>query len=233
MADYEQNVLIRHALCGADKKLKASAMLLAYQELASEDVERRGLSKEKTWDRGMIWVMARQRFAIRRMPFYREEVRLVTWPNGILRFLYPRSYAAYALDGSLLIEGTSIWTLIDEKTRKPIMPEEYGLLVEDGSHGRPFLTPAAVHCPLFLPHKAEVEAKWSLCDPNGHMNNTKYLDVCEDLIPADFLKEHEAKGIEIDYRKEISLGQKAALSYGEKGGAYYFHSDFFNLKLSY
>lgn len=233
MGDYEKDVIIRHALCGADKRLKSSSMLLEYQEIANEDVERLGLGKEKTWDKGLLWVMARQRFLIHRMPLYREEVKFSTWPNGVIRFLYPRSYAAYAKDGSLLIEGTSIWTLIDATTRKPIIPEERGLLVEDGASGRPFEMPSSVRCPLFLPQKAELEAKWSLCDPNGHLNNAKYLDACEDLIPADFLLSHPLKGLEIDYRKEIPLGEKVTLSYGEKEGSYFFRCDSFHLRLIY
>ena len=65
------------------------------------------------------------------------------------------------------------------------------------------------------------------------MNNTKYLDVCEDLIPTDFLLDHEAKELFCDYKKEIKLGEEFELSYGLIDGSYWFVSDHFVIRIVY
>jgi len=54
-------------------------------------------------------------------------------------------------------------------------------------------------------------------DINGHMNNSKYIDETEDLLGAEYLKDHELRSLEIEYKSEIKLGQTVTLKYTQSG----------------
>ena len=56
-------------------------------------------------------------------------------------------------------------------------------------------------------------------DRNGHMNNTRYLDWVDDLLPSSFHQEHPVKGITLCYLAEAREGQQIHLSWSlQEGG---------------
>ena len=50
-------------------------------------------------------------------------------------------------------------------------------------------------------------------DRNGHMNNTKYMDWIDDLLPSAFHEEHPVKEFTVCYHSEAREGQNLALSW--------------------
>jgi len=50
-------------------------------------------------------------------------------------------------------------------------------------------------------------------DRNGHMNNTRYLDWVDDLLPADFHRGHTAQEFIICYHTEALEGQQLTLDW--------------------
>ena len=48
-------------------------------------------------------------------------------------------------------------------------------------------------------------------DRNGHMNNTRYMDWIDDLLPSDFHREHPIKEFTVCYHSEAREGQRLDL----------------------
>ena len=67
--------------------------------------------------------------------------------------------------------------------------------------------------PKVLEHHCVRPVGFSELDVNGHMNNSKYIDETEDLLGAQYLKNHELRSLEIEYKSEIKLGQIVTLKY--------------------
>jgi acyl-ACP thioesterase len=134
--------------------------------------------------------------------------------------LFPRYYE-FQHDNTTYIEGVAIWSLIKKKTRKIIFAEDYGLSLPREKTGRELPFPLQISCPKFK-KTATLLANWSNCDLNGHLNNAYYLDFVEGLIPISFLKKNEPKLLEIEYIKEIKLGEAVLVTYGKKDKDYYF-----------
>ena len=62
---------------------------------------------------------------------------------------------------------------------------------------------------------------YSYVDLNGHMNNTRYFDLAEDLIP--YAKEgRRLTRVATEFGREIRLGETFAASWGEADGRVYF-----------
>ncbi len=214
------------------RRLRLSSLLKFLQEVSIEDTENLGYPKEKTLERGLLWVIGKQRLIINRLPRYDETVEILTYPGERIPFLFPRHCKVYSASGELLVSSSAAWTLIDEKKRTMIDPERYGVLIEGESCGDevgfqfPFKS-------FNLTKNATFAAKWRDCDLNGHMNNTAYFDEAEDLIPSSFLKSHEPSFVDVAYKKEIPLGEEIALSYGEEDGVYVFSSSSFFIRLGF
>lgn len=227
---YQEKILTEH--CDPKKDLRLSSLLRLVQEASIRSVEELGYPREKTLDRGILWVVGKQRFEISRLPVYDEEIQVLTYPGKKMHLFFERHTFLSDKQGNPLVKCNAIWALIDMNKRSIVNPSAYGIdIPEDHFEGElPF--PAG-----FRMEKegegATIEAKWSVCDLNGHLNNAAYLDIVEDLIPIEFLKSHRCKAIDISYKKEIPLGEKVAIRYVYDAPFYYFESDHFSLRLEY
>ena len=218
--------------CDVNKNLRLSRLFQFLQEISIADTERLGYPREKTLDKGLLWVVGKQRVEIKRLPVYGEEIRLETWPGEKTPFLFPRHYAIYGNNEEPLVKASAVWTLISEQNRMMVNPKDHGIVIEGEARGGeiPFQFPMKSF-PLL--GRAMLKASWRDCDLNGHMNNTAYLDEAEDLIPLEYLKSHVPAAIDIAYRKEIPLGEEVEVSYGNEGGVYVFSCPSFFLRLTF
>ncbi len=232
MPDYVETIRLLSEHVTLKRTLRASVLLRFLQEASIAHTIELGYPKEKTLERGLLWVIARQQISIRRMPAYDETVTLRSWPCETMRFLFPRGYQITDEKGEVIIEGMAVWALIEEKTRKIVFPDDYGIIIPDGSAGRELAFPRGLKL-NDLPNKVTFVAPFSKCDINGHLSNTAYLDIAEDLIPLDYLKEHTLAEIVVDYKKEIRAGTEVELSYGPHGEGYAFASEYFSIAIKY
>jgi medium-chain acyl-[acyl-carrier-protein] hydrolase len=188
-------------------------MLRLFQDASIEHTEYLGYKKEKTLERGFLWVIARTSVSISRLPDYDETIRIVTWPGSMMRILYPRFYAIEDLSGNTLVTSASIWTLIDKNKRTPVRPSESNVII-NGSDTRDALP---------LPHdfKTQCElrcttrhSRYSDLDLNGHVNNIRYLEWADDLLSPQYHKDHPLRSMKINYLSEIKPDTDVTMNYG-------------------
>lgn len=232
MSDYVATFKLLSEHVTLNRTLRASILLRFLQEASIAHTIELGYPKEKTLERGLLWVIARQSISIKRMPAYDETITLRSWPCETMRFLFPRAYQIADEKGEVIIEGMAVWALIEEKTRKIVFPDDYGILIPDGSQGRELPFPRGLKLEG-LADQITFRAPFSKCDINGHLSNTAYLDIAEDLIPLDYLKKHTLSEIVVDYKKEVPSGAEVVLSYGPYGDGFAFSSDCFSILLKY
>lgn len=216
----------------AKGQLRLSQLLVLCQDIAAEHVEMLGYPREKTFAQGLVWVIGKTAVEISRLPVFGEEVTLETWPGQRKMFLFPRHLQMKDAKGQILFRATAMWTLLDFAKRTFAAPERYGVEVEG------LLTGEEIACPSTLrfeglQEKAILRPSFRDIDLNGHVNNTRYLDLVEDLIPVDYLLSHTPTSLHIHYRKEVRLGEQIELAYGRQGDDYRFQSDRFCCQISY
>ena len=148
-------------------------------------------------------------------------------------FFFMRQERNLTTKGEVLVKGVAVWTLIDKKSRKMINPSHYGIQIPCDSMEGQIEFPPSYSFQEELPLEAKIEATYSRCDLNGHLNNTFYFDCVQDLIPIDYLKSHECVSINVSYKKEIPLGESAPIQYGIFDSHCDFQSDHFQIRLEY
>lgn len=198
------------------QNLRISTLFRLLQEVSLKHATELGLGRERTLDRGLLWVVTRQHVEVERLPRYGERIALETWPGATKRMLFPRYYRILDEQGNCLVKAAALWVIIDAKTRSMVLPAQHQIAVPAVETGDeiPFHAPQPV---MELPNRADFVVPYSYVDLNGHMNNTRYFDVCEDVsYPKNVAG--ELKEIRTEYNTEAKLGQTLTIAWGEQDG---------------
>ena len=205
---YEKKVLIRSEQVDMTRRLRMSELFRLMEEASIAHTEILGCTRDKTLDRGLLWIITRQQAEIEELPAYDEEIIVRSWQGDMMHVLFPRFYEIERA-GKVIVRGQALWMLIEEESREMAMPEDYDIFIP----GRPgsddmMLPPIAIPKELAessapIQHAENSDAKdaasesaspakqgliiddeivtrFSQVDINGHMNNTRYFDIIDD-----------------------------------------------------
>ena len=226
---------LRNADVDMHRRLRPSVLLAMLQEAAIAHTEQLGMGRHMTLDRGLLWVIALQQISVRRLPCYDETVTLESWPGKTMHVIFPRYCRMIDEAGEVLLEGSAMWTLMDASTRSAVFPDEHGIVIPGVVTGNETPLPRPPK-PLELTAEAAFTVPYSYVDLNGHMNNVRYLDLAEDVLPAE-LHDRTLRGIQIEYSGEVKLGQRLRLRWGSDGGLWYLAGEaekrVFRMRLEY
>ena len=207
---YQQEFTITDNAVDRYGRLKPSMILYYVQEVAGRHFDLISMDYDALAGRGMIWAIIRQRVQITRIPNRGETIRLETWPMPTTRVAYPRSVVAYDAWGGELFRSISIWVLMDLDTRNMILPAKSGIAVTGTLRGNELAVPGGLPAKLLRNRRSRTVCFTDL-DRNGHMNNTRYLDWIDDLLPSAFHEEHTFREFTVCYLSETREGQELDL----------------------
>lgn len=156
------------------------------------------------------WVLSRLVIEMTDMPKQYEHFFVETWVESAMRYFTNRNFRIESHDGRSIGYGRSIWALIDTETRQPcnlmdIRDGEIACWV-DADKECPIAKPGRVKMSKDVPMVAEIAAKYSDIDVNGHVNSVKYIEHVLDLFPLDFYQDKFLSRFEIAYVAESHAG---------------------------
>ena len=232
---FQQTVRIRDCDVSFNRKLRPSCLFSLMQEASIDHTEQLGAGRDKTLDRGFLWVLTRQKVLINRLPEYDEQVLFESWPGETMHVLFPRYYRMLDANGQVLLSASALWTLIDAETRSFIVPQQEGIVVPGEITGNEIPLPSGIRS-LPTQQQRHFSVPYSHTDINGHMNNIRYIDECENMIP-DVASKRTLKEITVEYAHEILLGEEMVISLGIQDQFFFFSGDgaahYFSLLLRY
>ena len=202
------------------RRLRTSELFKLLQEASIRHTEALGMGRDKTLDKGILWVLLMQRAEIVRMPEYDERVVLKSWPGKTMHLLFPRFYSMETAEGEPLLKASALWSLVDEKTRKVVFPEKYGVVIEGAPTGEEIAMPGAVAKEDCVCER-DFSVPYSFVDLNGHMNNTRYFDVARACIGGE-AEGLTLRNIRAAYLNEALLGDRLSVSYARRGNLWTF-----------
>ncbi len=218
MSIYEKEYQILSCDVDPQRRLRLSRLFTMLQEAAIAHTEALGAGRAKTLDKGYLWVVTLQQAKIARLPVYDERIRLLSAPGDTMHSIFPRYYRIEDAAGNELVNASALWTLMDMNTRVMVFPHTAGVCVPGAKPGWKTFFPTPPKLPA---EDAETEftVPYSYTDINGHMNNTKYIDLAEDLMsPA--LREARAVEVSVEYTGEARCGDRLILSRNEENGRF-------------
>lgn len=188
-------------------RLTSYAISNLFQEVASLHAEELGVGYEVMKEKGLAWIVARNKITIINSKNISKTVTVHTWPHPNGRFDFERDYVLYDENENIIAKGSSKWLVYDLKRKflcssKGIMEnidfkEEkvYEEKFDKINYGD------LDDYTLVLKH----QINFSDLDHYGHMNNAKYLVLMMDALN---LNENEViEEVQVDYLNQGYLGR--------------------------
>ncbi len=219
MKIYEKTLRVRSSDVDLWRRMRPSVLFGLVQEAAIAHTEALGMGRDKTLDRGILWIVTLQSAEIRRMPEYDDDLVLRSWPGDTMHVLFPRYFALDTVSGEPLVRCSAIWTLLDAEKRSMVFPEAAGIRIDGVKTGDEIALPSPPRAIPFT-NSADFTVPYSYVDLNGHMNNTRYFDLAEDLTP--YAREgRRLTKLTTEFSREIPLGETISVRWGEENGRVY------------
>ena len=214
---YQQNFTINDAAVDCFGRLKPSMLLFYVQEVAGIHATSLGAGYDDLALKNLFWAILRTRVQISRLPRSGETIRVETWPMPTSRVAYPRSVVAYDENNQEIFRAISLWCLMDMATRSMVLPGKSGITVDGTLQGNELAAPGSLAIKT-LENTDSRKVLFSDLDRNGHMNNTRYMEWINDLLPSAFHQHHEPKEFTICYHSEAMEGEPLDIHYEMKDG---------------
>ena len=209
MSIYEKKYIIESHDVDMHRKLRLSQLFTFMQEAAIHHTEELGAGRDKTLDKGFLWVVTMQYADIRRLPEYDESITVRSWPGETMHVMFPRFYEIDDEKGETIVTGSALWMLMDMKDRKMIFPDEHGISIDARNTGHDPALPKPLR-PLECEDEFSFHVPYSYTDINGHLSNTRYFDIAEDLLDESEIGRISHAAVEYSnearYRDDIDIG---------------------------
>ncbi len=212
MTPYQRSYRINDSHVDCFGSLKPSMLLFFCQDVAGEHCLELGTDYETLASKNLFWAIIRQRVQITRLPRTGETIRVETWPMPTTRTCYPRSTVAYDGAGNELFRSVSMWVLMDLQSRAMVLPFKSGVQVQGLLTGTELAAPNSL-APRTMENSVSRRVCYTDLDRNAHMNNTRYLEWTDDLLPAAFHAERKVREFTICYHAEAREGDLLHLSW--------------------
>ena len=156
------------------------------------------------------WIMTRIRIDIEEFPAYNSKVQVTTWPKNKERLFAYRDLQVECNE-KVIANVTSTYVLLDLDSRRPIALNDFNDDVLDMSDRHAIKEPVEKLNSFVGELSKTIVAEVTDLDVNRHVNNIRYLDWAQYLMPLEFWEKHEIKRVEVNFLAEINAGDKIEL----------------------
>lgn len=187
----------------------ATAVTLAnyLQSAASDHAQTLGFALDDLAAKNLTWVLHRLRGTIHGTVSWGDEVRMRSWLAGLRKLYGLRDYRMWHPDGSVLVNATSDWLLIDIARRRPVrIPPDIKLLAEEPDERAIDGDGPRLAAPARTDYATRFTVRHTDLDLNGHVNNVVYLGWVMQAVPDDLPTTHRVAAFDLVFRAETLFG---------------------------
>lgn len=217
---YTERHVVRDTDADINGWMKPSALLRYAEQLATDQSCSFGMDNTFYKSIQRAYLLGKQSLEFRRIPRKDERLAFTTIPERSRRGTNKRLTVVQDEAGQEVALVDSRWIFVDTEANRIVRhPEE-----RTEQHWN---NAVEGELPQTMPKAAELvsggvcRASYSLCDINGHLNNTCYMDLACDVLPLEELRSHPVRRASIRYHREVPLGESMELLYGRAEGGWY------------
>ena len=207
-------------VCLHKETIRISNLFQILQDASGEAAAAWHSSGEDLARIGLMWVVVRYEVLVKRQFVPGEALTVHTWASPFRHHMSQRNYLICDETGQCVAEAAGIWTVVDRVSRSMVNAEESGIHFQAEITGNETPRPTT---PRKLP--LQHQTRYIVCekdlDMNGHMNNTKYFDVVQDLMEQSN-GTTEFSRIQAVYSNEAKLGDELLIRWGKDASDWFF-----------
>jgi len=194
-----------------NERIKPSAVMSYFQDIATEHAEILGIGYKAMLDKGLAWIMSRLCYKVYRNPKINEVLTIKTYPAKATSATAVRNYYIFDQNGNKVITGSSRWCLIDVKNRQIARTSLAFENFPDYDYipFSPFENANAkvdFDCNLENLQYTQFKVYVTDLDRNLHLNNSRYGDVLLNVCELEFLKKKRIEHFDINFMSELFCG---------------------------
>ena len=206
---YQEDLLLRTCNCDFTGRWRPSAILEAMQETGAAHSELLGVGRNALRNLDLAWIVVRGQVEMDRYPGITDRIQVETFPLTARRGLFPRYYIFRDAQGAELGRAASLWALLNMSTRHMTNPPEVLALMPDNSDlPAPLGLPGPVQEVSGTLETSLFSPVYTDLDPNGHVNNTRYLDWCCNALGIETMGANQLRTFAVNYDQEVRPGQE-------------------------
>ncbi len=222
----EESFTIRYSEISPEGYLPVWVLQGYLMESASADAHNLSFGMEEFAKDGINWVVARLQLNILKRVTSRQTLKIKTWHCRSDKFQSIREFLVYDEQGIKVASGVSWWLIIDLTTRKIVrIPQS---LIDANGKTPPSQTEAKVYRnpsfegqnPLY---QTTVIARREDIDTNSHVNNMHFTAWALEALPQEFCKGKELKGLFVNFKNEMLVGDIVEVSVYSEGENVFWH----------
>lgn len=217
---YTEPALVLNADCDFRREIKPSALLRYVEQAAADHARAYGMDDAFFAAHHTAFLVGKQAVEIYRMPTRAEKLTLDTACEPCKKGSMKRITHILDEEGKELALVDCRWIVVDT-TKGCILREPNWYTPGYWNPDVEGELPQLVHKSRELTFAGDWTASYSLCDLNGHVNNSYYLDIACDAIPLEAFQKGTLRFLSIKYHREIPMGAKVAVSYAPSANGWY------------
>jgi medium-chain acyl-[acyl-carrier-protein] hydrolase len=211
MEVYEATSTVRTFECRPDGTIRIASLMQSLQEAAALHAEQLGFGFKKLGEINSYWVLSNFRLEIARLPVWREQVTIRTWPSGYNRVIASREFVGVDQDHHELFKAGSEWMILDKQKNRP--KNLFRLDLDLPKTGEKALSEKLDRLERSEGYQKvdRVCVPYSSIDLNRHVNNTEYVRWGFDALRRAFTMERAVRSIQVSYLSEVFEGDELNL----------------------
>lgn len=198
------------------ERMKPSAILKAFSQIAGEDYIDRGMTHHFLEEYGMAFLVSKVAIKVHKYPSHEDRIKVSTWECGKKGVRFIRGYEMRNEAGELLIDGEGYWICVDMQKRSVLRPSQFKWICPQLDK-QPSVHIQRIKQSESFEHIADHKLKFSELDSNGHLYNANYGNVITDILSQEEY-ERGISFLQIDFNHEATIGDTIKLSRGMTDG---------------
>ena len=218
---FDQEVLVRGQEVSQDKLITNKALI----ELFSNITMLHGYTAGHTSVQGtspVSWIVLEWNMQVYRRVRMFEKIRVATWIHSYNRVRADREYVIFDENGDPTVKACAQWAALDGQKGtflrlNPALMDPYGQ--EEQCNFPDYKYP-----PFKIPEEPVLKSGdflvyHQMIDYNGHLHNSEYLNLADQIWPEDVLRV-PVDHVEIIYKKQVLPNETVKLEYSCAGNAH-------------
>ena len=211
---YQDTFRVQQNECDFRNEMMAAAFLRRAQQIGIDQCNAVGLVNEVYEKTNTAFLMAKSTIELLQPVSVNERLTVKTIPSAAKRAVYNRIVIFYNEQGEEVAVYDSRWVLVDRTARRILRtpPAEIGVFFTEPAQRELDLSVVKTE----LSFEQKMIAGYSVCDCNGHINNTRYADLICNFISAQEFESKRIQKMVLLYHKEIPFGAEFELKRGKQ-----------------
>lgn len=192
--------------CASNKCIHLTELMEYCADFVMEMYTQNGQSRQFLNEKGYVQMVSRASIHINRLPAEDEIMTIKVREEKPAGFQLMRYYDFTTPSGELLVQGKSLWVIVEPESRGVVSPANFEFLIKSDVETEFEKKPGKIKVPENLQFLGDQKILLSHLDPNGHLTNAKYINFAIDFLP-DSYQEKEITDFRLNFCKEMKKNE--------------------------